>query len=53
MSVGLFQDTSGHMRNDQSDFIGSGSMDISKHFDMMESRGLGNARSVQKNYFEK
>ena len=51
MRVGLFQDTSGHMRNDKSDFIGSGSMDISKHFDMMETRGLWNCEKCTETYF--
>ena len=39
------------MRNDQSDLIGSGSMDISKHFDMMESRGLWNCKKCTEELF--
>ena len=41
------------MKNNQSGFIGVGSVDVSKHFDMMESRGYGFAGSVQKYIFEK
>ena len=46
--VGLFWDTSGHMRNDQGDFIGSGSMDISKYFNMMESMDLMDRQVVHR-----
>ena len=53
MWVGIFYDASGHMRNDQGDFIGSGSMDISKHFDMMESRGLWICKKCTEIYFWK
>ena len=40
------------MKNNQSGFIGIGSVNISEHYNMMESRGFGFARSVQKYYSE-
>ena len=41
------------MRNDQGDFIGSGSMDISKHFNMMESMDLMDPQAVHRMPFYK
>ena len=40
IGVGLFQDTSGHIRNDQGGFIGIGSMGDLEHSNMMEPKGL-------------
>ena len=39
------------MKNNQSGFIGIGSMDISKHFDRMESRGLWICKKCTEMYF--
>ena len=51
--VGLFWDTSGHMRDDQSGFIRIWSMDISEHFNMMGSRGLWICKKCTEIYFWK
>ena len=51
MGVGLFWDTSGHMRNDQGGFIGIGSMDSLEHFNMTESRGLLICKKCTKELF--
>ena len=40
IGVGLFQDTSGHMKNNQGGFIGVGSIGSLEHFNMMEPKGL-------------
>ena len=40
IGVGLFQDTSGHMKNNQGGFIGVGSIGSLEHFNVMEPRGL-------------
>ena len=41
------------MKNNQTGFIGIGSVDISKHFDMMESRGFMDLQEVYRNIFLK
>ena len=41
------------MRNDQGDFIGSGSRDICEHFDMMEPRDLWICKKCTEIYFWK
>ena len=53
MGSWLLLDTSGHMRDDQGDFIGSGSMDVSRHFDRMGSRGLWNCKMCTEELFWK
>ena len=40
IGVGLFQDTSGHIKNNQGGFIGVGSIGSLEHFKVMEPKGL-------------